>query len=252
MTADDADGAVTIWERGRRGLYADDHGVTVRNSASRTWRFAWADVSRFEEGGRYDSQSGGYTWTLFVVLHTGQKVTAWFGWYGADVPKIVTAVRQVAERYEIPADLAGVPAKDGRPARRGLYHDPGGQAGLRYWDGSQWSPLLPPDLVRPRSATPEKSPESWSVLPTADGHWTYAAARATRLTVWCIVLAAASAVLVPVSQVVHQRWDRGPDNDPSALVWFAVVFLAVWALRAFMDRRFFRKLDQAARGCIDG
>jgi hypothetical protein len=42
MTVDDAPGTVTICKRGRMGLYADDHGLTVRSAASRARRFAWA------------------------------------------------------------------------------------------------------------------------------------------------------------------------------------------------------------------
>lgn len=50
MAVDDALGTVTICRRGRLGLYADDHSVTVRNAASRTRRFAWAEVSHFADG----------------------------------------------------------------------------------------------------------------------------------------------------------------------------------------------------------
>jgi hypothetical protein len=247
MIADGAQGTVTIWKSGRKGLYADDHGVTVRNPASRPRRFAWPEISRFEEGGGYDSHTGSYIWTLVIVLHTGQKVSACPGWYGAHTLNTVAAVRQVAERYGIPADLAGVPMKDGRPARRGLYHDPGGQAGLRYWDGRQWSPLLPPGIVKPRSVTLQESPASWSALPMADGPWTYGAARATRLMVWFIVFAAVSALLVAGALVVQRRWDHGTNSDPSILVWMGAAVFAVWTLRAWMGRRFFLKLERAVK-----
>ena len=121
MTVDDAPGTVTICKHGRMGLYADDHGVTVRNAMSRARRFAWAEISRFADG-RWLVE-GEYVWRLVIVLHTGRKVPV-----GCTVmrpiPETLTAVRQVAERYGIPADLAGVPMKRGRPAQRRLYHDP--------------------------------------------------------------------------------------------------------------------------------
>src|SRR5215469_15249413 len=167
MAAGDTSGTVTIWRSGLKGLYADDHGVTVRACACRVRRIAWAEIDRLEEGGGYDNQNGRYVWGLVVVRRTGLKVSAINGWHGSDAPAIATAVRQVAEPHGIPADLAGVPMRDGRPVGRVLYHDPGEQAGLRYWDGSQWSPLLPPDIVRPRSITLPRSPAPWSALPTA-------------------------------------------------------------------------------------
>jgi hypothetical protein len=193
MAVDDALGTVTICKRGRTGLYADDHGLTMRNDWAGTHRFAWAEVSRFADGRVLNE--GHYSWVLHIVLQTGRRVPVPCT-SGSPTPETLTAVRQVAARYGIPADLAGVPMKEGRPAQRGLYHDPGGQAGLRYWDGKQWSPLLPPDLRKPRGVTVQGSSGSWSALPTADGRWTYAATRATRWTVWFAVSAAASIALL--------------------------------------------------------
>ena len=224
---------MTIWESGRRGLYADEHGVTVRNSGRRVRRFGWAEISRFQEGGGYDLQSGGYVWALVIAQHSGQKVSALSGWHGTYAAEVAAAVRQVAERYGIPADVAGVPMRDGRPARRGLYHDPGGQAGLRFWDGMQCSPLLPPDVVRPGRVMLQESALFWSALPTADERWSYPAVRARRLMVWFAVFATAAAVLVVGALVIHRRWDH-PGDDPSTPFWFAAAVLVGWALRALM------------------
>lgn len=247
LTVDDAQGTVTIWQGGRAVLSADDHGVTVRRPLARPRRVAWAEVSRFEDGGGYDSQSGGYIWHLIIVLRAGQRVGA-YPTHGAPAPETVAAVRQLAERYGIRADVAGVPMKDGKPVRRGLYHDPGRQAGLRYWDGDQWSPLLPPDIVRPRRLTLQESPASWSALPTADGRWTYPVTRAARLRVWSAVFAGASAALVAGGVLVELYGHVNHNNDPSFWLFFLGVILAVWALRAFMSRRFLLKLDEAAKG----
>jgi hypothetical protein len=247
MAADNTTGTVTLWQGGPKGLYADDHGVTVQSSARRIRRFAWAEISRFQEGGGYDPQSGGYVWALVVVLHTGQKVSAISGWYGADAPEIAAAVREVAERHGIPANLAGVPMKDGRPARRGLYHDPAGQTGLRYWDGGQWSPLLQPDIVKSGRVMLAESPAFWSALPTADERWTYPRFRARRLIVWFTAFATVSAVLVFTALAEHRRLDRGPDSDYSVLFWFGAVVFAGWGVRALFARRFLLKLDRAAR-----
>jgi hypothetical protein len=247
MAVDPSSGTGTIWERGHRGLYADDHGVTVQSSARRIRRFAWAEISRFQDGGGYDSQSNGYVWALVIVLHTGQKVSAISGWWGAYAAEIAGAIRAVAERHGIPADVAGVPMKAGRPARRGLYHDPGGEAGLRYWDGTQWSPLMPTDIGRRGSVTLPQSPASWSALPTADWDWTYPAVRGRRLMVWSAVFTIVSAVLAVGALMVHRRWDHGADDNPSALLWVGAVVFAAWGVRALMGRRFVLKLGRAAR-----
>jgi hypothetical protein len=153
---DDAPGTVTLYGSGRTGLYADDYGVTVRNARSRTRRFAWAEISCFADGARMSE--GSYFWVLHMVLHTGEKVMVPTG---PPTPETLAGIRQVAARYGVPADLAGVPVKNGRPAHRGLYEDPGGQGGLRYWDGRQWSPLLP-DIGKP--GTVKKSLSSWTLL----------------------------------------------------------------------------------------
>jgi hypothetical protein len=134
MTMGDAPETVTVCKRGRGGLYADDHRVTVRNGKSRASRFAWGEVSRFADGS--GQNEGNSFWMLVIVLQTGREVPVPCTG-GSPTSETLDAVRQVAERYGIAADVTGVPMKDGRPAGRGLYQDPGGQAGLRYWDGGQ-------------------------------------------------------------------------------------------------------------------
>src|SRR5215469_2925553 len=138
--------------------------------------------------------------------------------------------------------------RGGRPARRGLYGDPSGQPGFRYWDGRQWSPLLPADIagrMRQTSVMLRESPDSWSALPTADGRWTYAAAQARRYGRWSSVFAVVSAMLVAGGLVAFLGGVR-----TAALVgvfWIVGTVPAAWALRALIGRRLFLKLDRAAR-----
>jgi Protein of unknown function (DUF2510) len=117
--------------------------------------------SRLADGSVYNQ--GHYDWALLIVLRSGRKVRV----HGARSSSTPPVVNQVAARYGIPADVTGVPAKAGRPASvdlyedpgsgagsgtsdrpasRDIYQDPGGRSGLRYWDGRQWSPLLPPQV----------------------------------------------------------------------------------------------------------
>jgi len=240
-----ASGTMTICEGQGLFLLADDAGVIVRNFYGRTRRIAWTEISHFADG-RY-TKEGVTGWQLFIVLRTGKRVRVTSSVL-APADEVVAAVREAAQPHGIPADLAGVPVKKGQPVR-GLYDDPGGRAGVRYWDGTQWSPLLPPDVTK--RGTVRKSPGSWSALPTAEGRWTYAATRATRLAAWSAVFATVCAVLVASALMVHMRWDHGRNDDPSVIVWMGVVVFAVWALRAFLGRRFFLKLDEAAKGAPD-
>jgi len=113
MTLDGTPGTVTVHRRGRTGLYADDHGVTVRNRASRTRQFAWAEISCFADGARYIE--GSYDWVLHIVLRTGRKVTVTAM---PPTPETLAAIRQVAARYGVPADLAGVVSRRAPLERR--------------------------------------------------------------------------------------------------------------------------------------
>jgi len=246
----DASGIVTICKGQGLFLRADDAGVVLRNhyfGGARRIRIAWAEISHFADG--WYTKEGFTGWMLVIVLRTGKQVRVRCS--ALEPPgEVVAAVREVAQPHEIPADLAGVPTKDGRPPRRGLYHDPGGQAGLRYWDGTQWSPLVPPDIVSPRRVSRQECPASWSALPTAEGHWAYPAARATRLIARFAVLAAASAALVAAALVVYQLgWDVTSDQgNLSTLGWIGAVACAGRALGALRERKLLLEMDRAIRG----
>jgi hypothetical protein len=229
-------------------LRADDAGVLVRNFYGRTRRIAWTEISHFADGSYM--KEGVTGWQLFIVLRAGKRVRVTSSVL-APPGEVVAAVREAARPHGIPADLSGIPAKrDGRPASRGLYHDPGGRAGLRYWDGRQWSPLLPPGVSKWWSRTVLDSPRSWAALPTADGRWTYAAAHATRETVVFAVAAVASAALLAGGLVAELWWDRGTHHRHMS-GWGFWVFgglAALYAFGAWRNRRSFLKLDEAANG----
>ena len=193
--ADDYSGTVTICKGQGLFLRADDAGLVVRNFYGRTRRIAWTEISHFADGS-YTSE-GVTGWQLCIVLRTGKQVRVTSSVL-APAGEVVAAVRDAAQPRGIPADLSGIAAKgDGRPASRGLYRDPGGQPGLRYWDGRHWSPLLPPDIGESRSKDAQKAPGSWSTLPGAvDGRWTYPVTRAKGLTVLSAVDLAISAALL--------------------------------------------------------
>jgi uncharacterized protein DUF2510 len=249
MTAGGDPRAVTICERWRVGLYADDLGVTVRRSASRADRFVWAEVSRFADG--CQSTDTARIWMLLIGLHAGREVAVECEAWGP-VPETVRAIRQVAERRGIPAEVTGLPMIDGRPAEHGLYEDPGGQPGLRYWDGTEWSPLLTSGVRK--AGTARKSAGSWSALPVVAGPWQYAAARARRSGVRFAVLAAVSAVAT-AGLGIELWWHPGmPHRNTVPALWcFTIAFgMALGALLARADRREFLNLEEAAGGSADG
>jgi hypothetical protein len=249
MTVDDAPGTVTLYRRGRTGLYADEHGVTVRNPGSRIRRVAWAEISCFADGGSIDH--GSYFWVLHIILHTGRKIKA----IVPPTPETLAAIRQVASRHGIPADVAGIPVKKGRPIGRGWYEDPGGLAGLRYWDGEVWSPLLPPDICPPGSV--RASHGSWSALPVAEGRWTGAKTAARHRAGLFALTAAMSAVLAALGLLSELGLYRGGHHgrfgawDAWLSAYVCAVLLAFLALAAWRGRKFFLKVDEAANGSAD-
>lgn len=256
MTAEDALEAVTICKRGRTGLYADDLGLSVRGSKSAGVRFAWADIDCFADGGH--KSDDGDSWVLVIVLRTGQRVPVdCTEGSGEAVPETLAAIRQVACHYEVPADLTGVPmTADGRPVRSGLYEDPGGQPGLRYWDGTQWSPLLALHSGKAGWLWGEpvrKSAGFWSDFPVADGRWNYAAIRARWATVGLACLAAVTAALLTVGFVIWLWWDHGSSHRQiDAAQWFwSAVLAAAFAMFPRRSRGFYRKLDKASRASLD-
>jgi hypothetical protein len=250
-----APGTVTICKGQGLFLRADDAGLLVRNFYGRARRIGWTEISHFADGAY--TKEGVTGWQLFIVLRTGKRIRVTSS--VLEPPgEVVAAVRETAQPHGIPADLTGLPVKrGGRPAVRGLYDDPGGQAGLRYWDGRQWSPLLPPDIGESRSNNAQRAPDSWSELPTADGHWTYAAAAARRSTVLSAVGAAMAAALLAWAWLIQLGWHHlGWHGDFGVGGWFSIgLFAAGFALtarRSWRDRKFFLKLDAAANRAPSG
>jgi hypothetical protein len=255
MAVEDAAAAVTICRGQGLFLRTDDSGVLMRNfHFGRSRRIAWSEISHFADG--CYTKEGVTSWLLVIVLRTGKQAPVLCSVL-APVDEVMAAVREAAQPHGIPADLTGLPAKSGgRPAVRGLYDDPGGQDGLRYWDGRRWSPLLPLDIGESSSTNVQKAPDSWSELPVADGRWAYAAVAAKVSTVRSVVAAAMAAGLLALI-LVYQPWlYQHAKMSVGAWVEAAVggaVFIAFFALMArgsWRERRFFLKLDAAAKRAL--
>lgn len=115
MLTESSSGAITIssW-RGR--LQFDDQGITIRNLV-RTHKFRWAEVRRFWDLVVEPADGGPSSWALIIVLHNGRTVTARATTASWPPPsRTLAAVGQAAQRYGIPADLAGSISRDSFPA----------------------------------------------------------------------------------------------------------------------------------------
>ena len=248
--------AVSVWgcTRGWRiGLRLGDDGVTVRNYF-RTYRISWPEVRCFADGSVSGGESG-RLWALDVVLRDGRTVTASGTARSAQDarPQTLAAIRQAAARYGIQAELTGTASKRGSresPANPGLYPDPGGQPGLRRWDGKQWSPLL--QRADPGDGGPAagNSPtEVWSPLAGSEPQWHDIAARIRRAeivsAVWLAVAAAAGVATVEL----YARDLSNPQADYSlaALALGATGLALAFAISALARRKDLRKIERAGK-----
>lgn len=114
-------GVVLIWllyRIYRQRVRFDDQGIAVRNF-SRRYRLSWPEVSHFADGKVIltDQGGSGEFWALQIVLHDGRSVTAAatmrMPWTrkkeSPGLPKVLATIKQIAARYEIPAQLTGKP-----------------------------------------------------------------------------------------------------------------------------------------------
>ena len=248
--------AVSIWgcSRGWRiGLRLGDDGLTVRNYRH-TYRIGWPEVRRFADGSVYGGGDGRF-WALSIVLRDGRVVTASGTARGnRDArPETLTAIRQAAERHAVPAELTGTAAKQRlpeSPANPGLYPDPGGQPGLRRWDGRQWSPfLLQADPASPKPGGDKVPAEVWSPLAGSEPQLHNAAGRIRRAGIvfagWLGVTAAAMAVTV----ILYAQDLSKPQADFSwaAVALCATVFALTMAFVVWERRKNLKKIDQEGK-----
>jgi hypothetical protein len=248
--------AALIWGCSRAwriGLRLGEDGVTVRNFL-RTYRISWLEVRCFADGSVSRGESG-RVWALSIVLDDGRVVTASGTSSGKrDVRRqTLAAIRQAAERHAIPAELTGTAGKRGShesPANPGLYPDPGGQPGLRRWDGSQWSPFLL--RADPASGLPDrgKAPaEVWAPLAGSEPQWHDAAGRIRRAGIAFAAWLGATAVAAAVTVVLYARDLSKPQADftLAVLALCATGIALAMTFRTWALRKNLKKIDQAGK-----
>jgi Protein of unknown function (DUF2510) len=234
--------AVTITGRHRAELRMDEHGVRIKNSL---WTgggkrvVGWDEVRWLRDGPLLSRRT---RWVLEIVLRNGGVVPAQASRSGtaSAVPQTLQAIRRAARQHAIPAVLTGRPVERLGPVggmpKAGLYPDPGGEPGLREWDGSEWSPVL---HTGPPGDVPGGAGElatTWSPLPkqAQQQHWESAAAalRGRRANVRALViLTLIVAGLLLAGLVVACYWLASPSDDvpigAKAAVWVSDLFLAL-------------------------
>jgi hypothetical protein len=115
MLTESSSGAITI-KTWRGHLQFDDQGIAVKN-LFRTYQISWAEVRRFWDLVVRPPDGGPDSWALIIALHDGRNVTARATWASWPPPsQTLVAVGQTAQRYGIPADLAGAIKRDSFPA----------------------------------------------------------------------------------------------------------------------------------------
>jgi hypothetical protein len=229
---------MTITGRHRAELRMDEHGVRVKN----TWWtdgvkrvVGWDEVRWLRDGPRLSRRT---RWVLEIVLKDGGVVSAQASRSGtaSAAPQTLQAIWQAARHHAIPAVLTGRPVERFQPAggmpEAGLYPDPGGEPGLREWDGTEWSPVLHAD---PAGAVRDGTGElatAWSPLSkqAQQQHWESAAAalRGRRAIVRALVVLTLILTLIVGWLTVGglALTVAGVSGGAKAAVWLTDLFLA--------------------------
>jgi hypothetical protein len=229
------------------GACFDDRGITIRKLL-KTDRYDWPEVTRFADGWVSGDQ-GSKDWALRVVLGDGKAVTV-KGTSGKNLSANLVAIRQVAARYQIPAELTGIPRKrNGSPVSTGIYPDPGGEPGRRHWNGREWSPHLWLDAADGKEAG--QRAVVWAPLPGSERY--DAAARARRAGIWSAVALAVTVAGLAALALEAVLRNPGPhltgslsDRDPLvAIPCMMALFGFVVTVNRWQARKAYRELEQA-------
>ena len=197
----------------------------------------------------------GRLWALGLVLRDGRVVTASGTANGKrDArPETLTAIRQAAERYAVPAELTGTATKRGSrgsPANPGLYPDPGGQPGVRRWDGRQWSPfLLRADPASGKPGGGKAPTEVWSPLAGSPPQRHDATGRVRRAGIGFAAWLGVTAVAAAVTVVLYARDLSKPQADFTLAVFalIAAAFALMMTFAAWARRKNLKKIDLAGK-----
>jgi hypothetical protein len=136
------------------------------------------------------------------------------------------------------------------PANPGLYPDPGGEPGLRRWDGRQWSPfLLRADPASGKPAGGKAPAEVWAPLAGSQPQWHDTADRIRRAGIVFAAWVGVTAVAAAVTMVLYARDLSKPQADFTLAVFalLAAVFALGMTFSAWARRKNLKKIDLAGK-----
>jgi hypothetical protein len=157
--------------RRRAELRMDAHGLKVKNpwwTLEGKHVIGWDEVRWVRDNPRFSRRT---RWMLEIVLKNGSTVqsAASSNRTPSADPQTLEAIRRAARHHAIPAVLTGRPVErwyaEGSMPKAGLYPDPGGEPGLRDWDGTEWSRLLHTEPAAPVPGGTDDLTTTWSPLP---------------------------------------------------------------------------------------
>jgi hypothetical protein len=220
----------------------DENGIKVKNPWNRESVkdvIGWDKVRWLRDGERFSR----YTrWSLEIVLQNGSVVRpdAAASRTPAAIPQTLQAIRQAARDHAIPAVFTGRPVERlpqiGILPKTGLYPDPGGEPGLREWNGTEWSPVLLTDLAGTDPGGPGELATTWSPLPkqAQQQHAEAAAAvvensrsGAGALFVLALVVAVPAVVLLGIACTWLGPAGAGVSGGSKTAAWVTGLFLAL-------------------------
>lgn len=125
----------------RMEFVAGPDGITVRHTRT-TRTLGWSEVDSFIDA-FIPANQGGAQWALGVKTTDGSILVAEMTTNGKPQGREITvqALRAVAWRYGVGAQLTGEAGNNGNPTRAGWHPDPGGAPGERIWNGAMWGPV---------------------------------------------------------------------------------------------------------------
>ncbi len=125
----------------RMEFVAGPDGITIRD-AQKTLRLTWSEVDSFVDAFIPVNQ-GRAQWALGVKTTSGEVILAQMTANGKPQGRASTvqALRTVAWRYAIGAQLTGEAGSQDRPDKAGWHPDPDGKAGERFFNGATWGPI---------------------------------------------------------------------------------------------------------------
>jgi hypothetical protein len=219
--------------KGRVRLRVDEHGIKVKDIWVAERVIGWDEVRWLRDGMRLSRCT---RWTLEIVLKDGNLVwpEASKSRTAAAVPQVIEAISRAARDHAVPAVFTGRPVRrcgPGIPPRAGLYPDPGGEPGLREWDGTAWSSLLrtdpggPGDLAATWSPLPRQARQlhAESAAEEAEG-WRCGAGALAVLT---LAVAAAALVVLGIAGAWLGPAGAGVSGGAKTAMWLTGSFLAL-------------------------